>query len=65
MKWFKESSLVFMRRNGEMLFYKWYSNTNPNNKAPFQCSVDKERKVERINKIQYDGHECFDPSLNV
>ena len=48
-----------------MLFYKWFSNHNTTSKAPFQCSVEKERKVERINKLQHEANEFYDPSLKV
>jgi hypothetical protein len=40
MKWFKDSRLVFIRRNGDMLFYKW-NITPPGSKIPFQCSIEK------------------------
>ena len=40
MKWFKDSKLVFIRRSGEMLFYKW-SSSQTAGKVPFQCAIEK------------------------
>jgi hypothetical protein len=58
MKWVKDLKLVFIRRNGEMLFYKWHMNpTSPvNAKVPFQCAIEKEKKIEKIKKVTFDPH---------
>lgn len=62
MKWFKDARLVFIRRNGEMLFYKWHSSPS-SNKIPFQCAIEKEKVISKVGKSSVDGSECLDPSL--
>jgi len=39
MRWFKDSKLIFIRKNGEMLFYKWHTAQPGANKVPFQCAI--------------------------
>jgi len=39
MKWISDTKLVFIRKSGDVIFYKCYSNTNPATKVPFQCTA--------------------------
>lgn len=63
MRWFKDSRLVFIRRSGEMLFYKWHSAQPGTSKVPFQCAIEKEKVISRINKNVPENMEYFDGSL--
>ena len=65
MKWISESKLVFIRKSGEIIFYKCFPNTNPATKVPFQCTIEKEKRVDRIKKLIFDPNEYYDPSLQV
>ena len=49
MKWFRDSKLVFIRRNGDMLFYKW-SSSQTSSKVPFQCAIEKEKTITKMTK---------------
>ena len=51
MKWVKDDRLVFIRRNGELLYYKLHPPSNPaGSKIPFQCAIEKEKKLEKMEK---------------
>jgi len=51
MKWVKDDKLVFIRRNGEILFYKLHPPSNSaSSKIPFQCAIEKEKKLEKFEK---------------
>ena len=39
MKWVSESKVVFIRKSGDVIFYKCSPNTNTVSKVPFQCTV--------------------------
>ena len=39
MKWVSESKVVFIRKSGDVIFYKCSPNTNAASKVPFQCTV--------------------------
>lgn len=65
MKWLSDTKLVFIRKSGDVIFYKCYPNQNPTNKVPFQCTVQKEKKVDKLKKQVFDPAEFYDPSLNV
>lgn len=66
MKWIKESKMALLRRNGEILIYKWQANViSPTNRIPFLCSIERERKVERVKKSVFDPQEYYDLSLNI
>lgn len=54
MKWVTESKVVFIRKSGDVVFYKCSPNTNAVTKVPFQCTVEKEKKIERIRKSVFD-----------
>ena len=42
MKWVKDDKLVFIRRNGEVLFYKLHlPSGSTTNRVPFQCAIEK------------------------
>lgn len=63
LKWIKDSKLICIHRSGNVINYKWYSQGL--NRIPFQCAIEKERKIERIAKTKYDPTEFYDPSLEV
>lgn len=65
MKWISESKVVFIRRSGDIIFYKCFPNSNLASKTPFQCTIEKEKKVERIKKQVFDPSQFYDPSLEV
>ena len=51
MKWVKDDRLVFIRRNGELLYYKLHPPSNPaGSKIPFQCAIEKDKKLEKMEK---------------
>lgn len=65
MKWVSESKVVFIRKSGDVIFYKCSPNTNPASKVPFQCTVEKEKKIDRLKKIVFDPNQFYDLSLEV
>jgi hypothetical protein len=65
MKWITEFKVVFIRKLGEIVFYKCFPNANPSNNIPFQCTIEKEKRVDRIKKQVFNPNEFYDPSLDV
>jgi hypothetical protein len=63
MKWIKDSKLICIHRNGNIINYKWYSQGL--NRIPFQCAIEKELKLERLAKSKYDPGEYYDTSLDL
>ncbi len=39
MKWVKDNTLFFCRKNGSLYFYKWNIYSSAENNTPFQCSI--------------------------
>jgi hypothetical protein len=57
--------VVFIRKSGDIVFYKCFPNANPSNKIPFQYTIEKEKRVYQIKKQVFNPNEFYDPSLDV
>ena len=54
-----------MKRNGILSMYKWHYNNPGQGKMSFQCAIQKEKKIEKIEKAATDLSENYDQSLDI